>query len=56
MYADIADASQALTEAEQDIANDFGEEAVEQAHRDTVLAIAAMCPPGVAAELIRREL
>lgn len=54
-YTTIDGARQALDTAALDCAADFGEEAVEQAWRDLVHAIAADCSPEVSRELLYRN-
>jgi hypothetical protein len=55
-YDTIDDAHDALRAAEQDVAADMGEEAVEAGWSDIVHSIASFCTPEVARELIQRNL
>ena len=53
-YDTIDKAFEALESAEQDVAADMGEDAVDAGYADIVEAIAWDCTPEVRAELMRR--
>lgn len=55
LYDTIEEARMALTEMEQDVRMDMGEDAVEAAWSDIVHACADLCSPEVARELLYRN-